>query len=138
MFRGRFLHTLDSKYRVSIPVGYRMEIQRRNELPPILTIGKNCLALYAHDDWVAHEKSLTEADHTRPESNALQRLLIANCVESPIDSQGRILIPEFLREHAKLGKDVTLAGVGKRIEIWDRARFDEELARALNRFDEIL
>jgi MraZ protein len=137
MFRGRFVHTVDAKGRVSIPAGFRVELQRRSELPPILTILPDCLALYAHDDWASFEQRLTDVDPFRLEGHSMQRFLISNCVECPPDAQGRILIPPYLREHAHLDKEVTIAGVGRRVELWDRKRFDEELARTQTQFREI-
>jgi MraZ protein len=137
MFRGRFGHTIDAKGRVSIPAGFRMELQKRSQLPPILTIQPECLALYASEDWDAFADRLTGVDPLRTEGRALQRFLISNCVECPPDAQGRILIPPFLREHAKLRKEVMIAGLGSCVEIWDRQRFDEDQARTLARFSEI-
>jgi MraZ protein len=137
MFRGRFLHTIDSKGRVSIPAGFRMELQRRSDRTPILSILPDCLALYAAEDWDSVENRITDVDPLRIEGHSIQRFLISSCVECPPDAQGRILIPPFLREHAKLDKDVTILGAGKRIEIWDRGRLDQELARTHAQFREI-
>jgi MraZ protein len=137
MFRGRFVHTIDAKGRVSIPAGFRMELQRRSERPPILTNMLECLALYPNDDWAAYEARLVEVDPFRLEGHELQRFMISGAVECAPDAQGRILIPPYLREHAKLEREVTLAGVGARIEIWDKARFDQELSRTHTRFREI-
>jgi MraZ protein len=137
MFRGRFLHTIDSKGRVSLPAGFRMELQRRSDRSPILTILPDCLALYAAEDWERVEERITDVDPLRIEGHSIQRFLISSCVECPPDAQGRILIPPFLREHAQLDRDVTIAGVGKRIEVWDRARFAQELTRTHAQFGEI-
>jgi MraZ protein len=137
MFLGRFVHTIDAKGRVSIPAGFRMELQRRSQLAPVVTIQLECLALYAHEDWVSFANRLTEVDPLRLEGRALQRFWISNCVACPLDAQGRILIPEFLRDHAKLDKEVVIAGLGNCIEIWDRRLYDEEQARTLARLPEI-
>ena len=137
MFRGRFLHTIDSKGRVSIPAGFRMEIQRRSDRPPILSILPDCLALYPAEDWDTVEKRITDVDPLRIDGHAIQRFLISSCVECPPDAQGRILIPPFLREHAKIEKEVTILGAGKRIEIWDPARAEQELLRTQAQFREI-
>ena len=56
MFRGRFVHTMDSKGRVSIPSGFRMELQRRSERAPILTNADQCLLLYPYEDWCDFEQ----------------------------------------------------------------------------------
>jgi len=137
MFRGRFVHTIDSKGRVSIPAGFRMELQRRSQLPPILTIQPECLTLYAHEDWDGVVKRLTDVDPLRIEVRSLQRFLIGNAFEVEPDAQGRILIPPALRAHAKLDREVVIAGLGNCIEVWDRERFDEDQSRTLARFGEI-
>jgi MraZ protein len=120
---------MDAKGRVSIPAGLRMELQNQDDRPPIVTNLVDCPAvgLFAHDRWLEIEQRLANMSQMQPEIQSVQRMLVSGAVEAPIDGQGRILIPPHLREHAGLGKEVTIAGVGKRIEIWDRARFDEEL-----------
>ena len=129
MARGRFSHTMDAKGRVSIPAGLRMELQNQDDRPPIVTNLVDCPAvgLFAHDRWLEIEQRLANMSQMQPEIQSVQRMLVSGAVEAPIDGQGRILIPPHLREHAGLGKEVTIAGVGRRIEIWDRVRFDEEL-----------
>jgi MraZ protein len=136
MFRGRHNHTLDSKGRLSIPAGFRMEIHRRSEMAPVLTLDKECLALYPQEDWNAFERELTETSRMKPEVQAIARLFMANAEDAPIDSQGRILIPKHLRDHAALTREVTVSGNGKRIEIWDTQRLADELRRTVERLDE--
>ena len=137
MFRGRYVHTIDAKGRVSLPAEFRTELQRRSERAPILTNMLECLALYPSEDWEAYEDKLLGVDPFKLEGHEMQRFMISGATVCAPDSQGRILIPPYLREHAKLDKEVTIAGVGARIEIWDRARFDQELARTQARFREI-
>ncbi len=137
MFRGRFVHTIDSKGRASIPAGFRVELQRRSDRAPILTNLLECLALYPYEDWLEIEQRLSSAAPLQTEVQALQRFLVSGAVECPIDGQGRLLIPPHLREHARIQREVTIAGVGPRIEIWDKGRFDADLARTQERFQEI-
>ncbi len=136
MFRGRHDHTIDVKGRVSIPAGFRMEIQRRSEKPPVITNDKDCLALYPYEDWVAFEERLVKASQLQPEVQAVTRFFVSNAEDAPIDSQGRILIPKHLRNHASLERQVTVAGMGSRIEIWDTHALEQELARTYDRLDE--
>jgi len=68
---------------------------------------------------------------------AYVRFMVSGATECPIDSQGRTLLPAFLREHAKLGREVTIAGVGTRIEIWNKALFDENQTRTQENFQRI-
>jgi MraZ protein len=137
MFRGRAVHTIDTKGRLSIPAGFRVELERHSERAPILTNQLDCLALYPYEAWRKIERELEEASPLQPEVQDLQRFLISGAVESPVDKQGRISIPPYLREHAGLDKEVTIAGVGPRIEVWDRARFEQSLTRTQARFNEI-
>jgi MraZ protein len=137
MFRGRVVHTIDSKGRLSIPVGFRMELMRHGERAPFLTQQPECLALYPYEAWREIERELGASSPLAPEVWELQRYLVSGAEECPLDRQGRIAIPPHLRTHASLEKEVTIAGVGPRIEIWDRGRFDQALARAQAKFDEL-
>jgi MraZ protein len=136
-FRGRHVHTIDNKGRLSIPAAFRSELAARSEKPPVITNVKNCLALYPQEDWLEIEETLAGASQLRPEVQAYQRFVISGAVEAPIDGQGRIVIPPHLREHARLEREVTIAGVGPRIEVWDKALFDQDLQSTVSHFDEI-
>ena len=139
MARGRFSHTMDPKGRVSIPAGLRLEFQAENGWPPFLTNLVDCPAvgLFSHDRWLEIERYLENMSQAQPEVQSVRRLLVSGAVESPIDGQGRVLIPPHLREHAGLEREVTIAGVGSRIEIWDKARFEEEIQQTRERSHEI-
>jgi len=128
---------MDAKGRLSIPTGFRAELQRQSKCAPILTNLRDCLALFPFEDWERLEQQLCSGSQLQPEFQALQRFLISGAVECPIDSQGRILVPLQLREYAELNRDVTLAGVGPRIEIWDKARFDQDLNATKSHYNEI-
>jgi MraZ protein len=137
MFRGRAVHTIDTKGRLSIPAGFRVELDRHSDRAPILTNQRDCLALYPYEAWRKIERELESASPLQPEVQQMQRFLISGAVECPVDKQGRIGIPAHLREYAGLEKEVTVAGVGQLIEIWDKTRFDQDLARVQARFNEI-
>ncbi len=129
MARGRFFHTMDAKGRVSIPAGLRVELQAQGDRPPILTSLVDCPAVgvFSHDRWLEIEQRLASMSQSQPELQKYQRMMVSGAVEAPLDGQGRILVPPYLRDYAGLDREVTIAGVGRRIEIWDRARFDAEL-----------
>jgi len=139
MARGRSAHTMDAKGRISIPAGLRVELQVEKDRPPFLTNLADCpaLGLYAHDYWLEIERRLETMSQIQPEVQSFRRLYISGAVEAPIDAQGRVLIPQHLRDHAGLQKEVIVAGVGTRVEIWDKARFDEEIQRTRDRSQEI-
>ncbi len=130
MARGRFFLKMDAKGRVAIPAGLRVELQAQGDLPPFLTNLVDCPAVgvFAHERWLAIEQRLASMSQSQPEVLRYQRLLVSGAEECKLDAQGRVLVPPHLRDHAGLERDVVIAGVGRRIEIWDRARFEQELA----------
>lgn len=129
MARGRFTYTMDAKGRLAIPPVMRMELQTHPDRPPFLTNLVDCpaLGLFAHERWLEIEQRLSTMSQMQPEIQAIRRMLVSGAQECPLDNQGRLLIPPHLREHAGLAREVTIAGVGPRIEIWDTARFEREL-----------
>jgi len=138
MFRGRFVHAIDAKGRLSMPASYRAQLQQTKDAPPILTNLQDHLELYPHEDWLEIEERLSQAAASlQPEAQDLQRFMVSGAVEAPIDGQGRILVPPYLRQHAGLEREVAIAGVGRHVELWDRTRFDQHLARTQARLNEI-
>lgn len=139
MARGHFHHLLDSKGRVAIPQAYRMELQAQDQRPPILAalIETPALGLYPHNRWQAFEEKLLSMSRVQPEVASVRRMLLSTASECPIDGQGRILIPEDLREHAGLVRDVTFAGVGTHVEIWSKERYEGEIRATRERSREL-
>jgi len=137
MFRGRFVHTIDSKGRMSIPSGFRAELEHRSDRAPIVTTSFECLHLYPYEDWREVERRIIENATEDADYQAYTRLMLSGAAECPIDKQGRMLVPPILRDHAGLDREVIIAGVGPRIEIWDKDRFDENLKQTQARYPEI-
>jgi len=137
MFRGRFVHSIDAKNRMSLPVGFRQELQATSDQPPVLTNGHLCLDLFPYEDWLEFEERIVGISSVDPEAQAYARMLISGATPCPIDKQGRILVPPHLREHAGLKREVTVAGVGPKIELWDRERFDQSLMQTNARFPDM-
>ena len=136
MFRGRYVHTIDAKNRMSLPAPFRLELQRRSDHPPILTNAHECLDLYPYEDWLTFEQQIVGIASVDPEAQAYARMLISGATECPVDKQGRILVPPYLRDHAALEREVTVAGVGPKIELWDRARFAASMTNIQARLPE--
>jgi MraZ protein len=88
-----------------------------------------CLYAYPRPDWAqAIEARLNELDPLSKETRQLRRYFYSGAIEGELDKQGRVGIPAALMEHAKLGRDVVVAGVHDHLEIWDRAAWRRELA----------
>ncbi|MCS5634919.1 MAG: division/cell wall cluster transcriptional repressor MraZ [Myxococcota bacterium] len=137
MFRGRFLHTMDTKGRLSIPSGFRVEIQRRSQNDPVLTSQGAHLALFPADEWEKKEEVLIGLSDFDTDAQDLQRLLVGEASDSPLDAQGRILVPTLMRKEAELETKVLVIGVLDRIELWNPERFEEKKRMTLLRYEEI-
>ena len=125
MFMGQYNHTIDAKGRVIIPAKFREKLGTSF----VVTKGLDgCLYGYANDDWAAFEERLGTLPITNKNTRQFTRFFLAGAAECELDKQGRILIPSVLREFAALEKDVVLVGVGSRIEIWDKARWNESIS----------
>ena len=131
------MHSIDSKNRMSLPAGFRQELQTRSSEPPVLTNAHQCLDLFPFEDWLAFEEQIVGISSVDPEAQAYARMMISGAMPCPIDKQGRILIPPHLREHAALAREVTVAGVGPKIELWDRSRFEDNLTQTNARYPEM-
>jgi MraZ protein len=122
MFMGRYNHTIDPKGRLSIPSKYR-EI-----LGDEFVVSKGmdgCLFVYANDAWKAFEEKLASLPLINREARQFARFFLSGAQYVTVDKQGRILMPQDLREFAGLEKDVVLAGAGGRIEIWSLEKWNE-------------
>ena len=126
MLLGAYDHTIDDKNRLTLPAKYREAFKDG----VVVTRGLDgCLFAYRRPDWDRLvESRFAPLDPLSPETRRLQRFFYAGASESELDKQGRMMIPAQLIEHAKLGKEVVVAGVNDRLEIWDRAAWRKELA----------
>jgi MraZ protein len=126
MLLGAYDHTIDDKNRLTLPAKYREAFKDG----VVVTRGLDgCLFAYRRPDWDRLvESRLAPLDPLSPETRRLQRFFYAGASESELDKQGRMMIPAQLIGHAKLGREVVVAGVNDRLEIWDRAAWRKELA----------
>ena len=126
MLLGAYDHTLDDKNRLTLPAKFRQSFAEG----VVVTRGLDgCLFAYRRADWDRLvESRLAPLDPLSPETRRLERFFYAGAAEAELDKQGRVMIPAQLLEHAKLGREVVVAGVNDRLEIWDRAAWRKELA----------
>lgn len=123
MFRGRFEHSIDTKGRVSIPSKFREILSTNFDERLIITNFDDCLWAYPFAEWQKIEERVATLPQFKPEVKALQRVFISAANECPIDRQGRILIPQTLREYAGINRDLVFVGMTRRIEIWSTERW---------------
>lgn len=134
MFMGEYNHTIDAKGRLIVPAKFREVLG--DEF--VVTKGlDNCLFVYPNDEWQKFEEKLQTLPLTNKSARQFTRFFLAGAASCEVDKQGRILLPQVLREFAALEKDVVLVGVASRIEIWSRQRWDESLETYDSDMDEV-
>lgn len=120
MFRGVSSINLDTKGRLAIPTKYRSELQEGCECQLVVTADRDgCLLLYPLPEWEAVERQLIKLSNIDKKVRALKRFMIGYASECEMDGQGRVLLPETLRNFAKLDKRIVLSGQLNKFEIWD-------------------
>lgn len=122
MLIGEYIHTIDDKSRISLPSKFRKEIGKKL----VLTRGlDNCLFLYSLKEWKSVSEKLALLPMGQADTRGFGRFMFAGAVEIDVDALGRILIPDFLKDFAKLAEKVVFAGVQTRVELWNETAWDE-------------
>jgi MraZ protein len=120
MFIGEYRHTVDDKNRISLPAKFRKDLGKK----VVVTRGlDNCLFLYTHKAWAEKSPEIAKLGW-QADARGFSRFMFSGAVEIDVDSMGRILIPDYLREFGALKSPVIIAGVHDRIEIWNEKRWD--------------
>jgi MraZ protein len=126
MLLGEYEHTIDDKNRLTLPAKFRTAF----EDGIVVTRGLDgCLYAWTPVAWENYRDTTLSALHPlSQEGRRMHRHFFSGASETAPDKQGRVSIPPALLAHAKLGRDVVVAGVNDRLEIWDRAAWKRELA----------
>lgn len=115
MFIGEYQASIDEKGRVSVPAKFRAALKNK----VVVTRGlDNSLFLYSMDEWKKLAEKLSSLPIATANTRAFSRLMLAGAMDCEIDKQGRIIIPGYLKEFARIGKKAVIAGLYNRIEIW--------------------
>ncbi len=124
MLLGEYEHTIDDKSRLTLPARFREAFREG----AVVTRGMDgCLNVYPRAGWERLvESTLGELDPLSPEGRQLERYFFSAAAEADPDKQGRIMIPAPLSRYARLERDVVVAGVRDRLEIWDRGAWSRE------------
>ena len=129
MFRGEYSHTVDAKGRLIIPLKFREQLGEEC----IVTRGLDgCLFIFESGEWEAYEEKLRKLPMTNKNARSFVRFLSGGATPCEFDKQGRILLPATLRKFAGIEKDVILAGLPNRIEVWSEQKWNEN-----NNYEEI-
>lgn len=121
MFIGEYSHNLDNKGRVAVPAKFRALLKNGS----VVTKGlDNCLFLYPKKQWEVEAKRIAELPMNQSNARAYARNMLAGAMEMEFDNQGRVTLPEYLRDFAQLKKEVVIAGLYDKVEIWDKSAWD--------------
>ncbi|MBF0530488.1 MAG: division/cell wall cluster transcriptional repressor MraZ [Deltaproteobacteria bacterium] len=128
-FRGIFVHTIDSKGRLSVPNRFRDALKAKQDERLVITWGprKSCLWVYSMDGWLGVEEDVDRLP-AGPEKDAFMHHFLSPALDLAMDKMGRILVPSDMREGVGLNHEVSVVGASNKFEIWDRGRFEAHLA----------
>ena len=132
-FLGSYLHSIDAKGRTSLPVQFR----RGRESDPfvLVHVQPESLSLYPEESWEVVQREMHEMARAQPEFRVNILAITARATEVVPDKQGRILIPDRLRERVGLGSEALIVGALDKIEIWDPGRFETSTSGQNDEFD---
>lgn len=134
MFIGEYQHSIDDKGRVAVPAKFRATLGEH----AIVTRGLDrCLFIFSAAEWEGLAKKLVALPLAQANSRAFTRLMLAGAMEVDLDSQGRMLVPDYLRVYAYLKKQIIVAGLYNRIELWDEAAWKKYKTQTESDSDEI-
>lgn len=121
MLLGEYKHNVDAKGRVSVPSKFRGDLGQSF----VVTKGlDNCLFMYSKEEWKTFEDKLRQLPLTNEDARNFVRFFFAGATECEVDKQGRINIPQNLREYANIQKDVVIIGLSTRAEVWDSSKWN--------------
>ncbi len=121
MFIGEYNHTVDTKGRMNVPAKFREDLGERFYITKGLD---NCLFMFPESEWRVFEEKLKALPLTNRNARAFVRLFFAGATECTLDKQGRVNIPQTLRDHGEIEKDVIVIGVGTRVELWSESNWN--------------
>lgn len=120
MFIGEYSHNLDDKGRLAVPIKFRRDLAKG----AVVTRGlDNCLFLYTKNEWEKLAEKLAALPISQANSRAFARLMLAGAMDLEMDKQGRVILPEYLRNFAGIKKATIVAGLYNRLELWDETRW---------------
>ncbi|HPC12641.1 MAG TPA: division/cell wall cluster transcriptional repressor MraZ [Candidatus Paceibacterota bacterium] len=122
MLIGEYIHTLDDKNRISLPVKFRKEMGKSIVVAPGLD---NCLALYTLVEWKKISTKLSDSSMLASDNRSFSRFMFGQAVIVDVDGNGRILIPENLKNRSSLSSKVVVIGVQNRAEIWNESTWND-------------
>jgi MraZ protein len=121
LFLGEFQHSLDAKGRLTLPAKFR------DALADGLVVTKgmeNCLFVFSRSEWPSLQDKVQSLPMIKKDARKFTRFFFGGAMEEELDKQGRVLIPENLRQYAELNREVVIIGVSNRLEVWNKENWE--------------
>jgi len=140
VFRGEHSLNLDAKGRLAVPSRYRERLVEECNGKLVVTIGlmERCLTVYPFTQWTRIEEAVKSLPAFDREAQAISHLLIGHATECDLDTHGRILLPQSLREFARIDKRVKMVGQINKFELWDEAAWSARREELLGEVGDVL
>lgn len=136
-FIGSYRHTLDPKGRVFVPKRILEALPPDEPRHFVITRGfEGCLSLYTASSWKQAVEQMKSKARGEKQTRDFKRMIFSSASQQAVDGSGRILIPEDLRRHANMSRDVMFVGLEDEIELWDMARWEEYHQDVSPRFEQ--
>ena len=138
MFYGEYLHSIDRKGRLILPAKFRETAKAHFIEKFFVTRGLDkCLFMFSEEEWRTQENKFKTISFTKQQARTFNRLYFSGAIEVIPDKQGRILVPQYLKDFAEIKKDVILVGISNRIEIWAKDKWYAFYGTSRPSFEEI-
>lgn len=138
MFYGEHQHSIDNKGRLVLPSRFRETAKAHFIEKFFITRGLDkCLFMFSEDEWRTQEAKFKSISFTKQQARVFNRIYFSGAIEASFDRQGRMLIPQYLKNYAGIKRDVVLVGVSNRIEIWSKDAWQKFYADYQPSFEQI-
>ncbi|OHA64169.1 MAG: cell division/cell wall cluster transcriptional repressor MraZ [Candidatus Wildermuthbacteria bacterium RIFCSPHIGHO2_01_FULL_48_25] len=127
MFIGEYTYSIDEKKRLAVPLKFRELLGKK----AVITRGLDqCLFLYPMKEWEVLAGKISKLPLAQADARGFGRLMLTGAMEVTFDNLGRIIVPDFLKTYASLGKKVVVAGLYNRVEVWDEKKWSDYKQKA--------
>ncbi|MBI3252328.1 MAG: division/cell wall cluster transcriptional repressor MraZ [Candidatus Omnitrophica bacterium] len=138
MFYGEHEHSIDRKGRLIIPAKFREAFKENYVERFFVTRGLDtCLFVFTEEEWKKQESRFKSLPFTNAQSRHFNRLYFSGACEVTCDRQGRILVPQYLKDFAQVKRDVVVVGISNRMEIWSKENWGQFYKNTKDSFEKI-
>ena len=137
LFTGTYYHSIDEKGRIIIPAKLRASVQEERDGAGFCMCRglDGCIAMYTPREWEALRQRVPGTEFST-ERRRFERLLYSGAQTGMCDRQGRIVLPDVLKRFAEIEKEVVIVGVGERVEIWAKEKWEDMSSQTMETFEE--